>query len=71
MIGDQPQDVPGLSIDVETDREVAQREIDNKMGVSIRCQNRMRTGEKKKEKTFIGHLLCVSTLFLFSHELLT
>lgn len=71
MIRDQPQDVPRLSIDVETDREVAQGEIHNKMGVSIRFQNRMRTEEKKKEKTFIGHLLCVSTLLLFSHELLT
>lgn len=71
MIGDQPQDVPGSSIDVETDGEVAQGEIHDKVGVSIRCQARARTGEKKKEETFIGHLPCVSTLFVFSLVLLT
>ena len=64
MIRDQPQDVPGFSIDVETDSEVAHGEIHNKVGVSIRCQARARTGEKKKEETLIGHLPCVSTLFL-------
>ena len=56
MIRDQPQDVPGVSVDVETDGEIAQGEIHNKVGVSIRCQARARTGEKKKEETFIGHL---------------
>lgn len=71
VIRDQPQDVPGFSVDVETDSEVAQGEIHNKWGSPSAARPGQERREKRKKRHLLGTFLGVSTCFPYFLVLLT
>ena len=56
VVGDQPEDVPRLPVDVEADGEPAPGEIHDKVGVSIGCQAGPARGRKRKTRHLRGAL---------------